>query len=193
VRLLFESVEHCANSFSIFLRIPAWSKDFTLRVNGESSTLEPGNGYLRIRREWRTGDYVELDLSMKTELVESHPFVEANRWKAAVKRGPIVFCAEHADNPTIDVRTLALKEGKLQTEYTEYEPLGKVVTVTGRGIAHALDSWKGRLYTAQKNVGRSRPKEVSFRLVPYFSWANREAGSMTVWMGNSLRDHQSHH
>lgn len=134
VKLLLESVESCDDSFSIFLRIPAWSKDFTLRVNGESSALEPRNGYIRIYRKWKTGDYVELELSMKTELVESHPFVEANRWKAAVKRGPMVFCAEHADNPAFDVRTLALTEDKLQTQYAEYEPLGKIVTVTGRGL-----------------------------------------------------------
>ena len=45
-------------SFELSLRIPAWSRDTALALNGESLLAE--TGYTRISRRWKNGDTVEI-------------------------------------------------------------------------------------------------------------------------------------
>ena len=47
-------------TFPIRLRIPGWSEQTTIRVNGEALSDRPRQGFVRIEREWRTGDRIEL-------------------------------------------------------------------------------------------------------------------------------------
>jgi uncharacterized protein len=49
--------------FPLGLRIPHWCKKATLSVNGKAVPLG-GPGYAEVRREWRQGDRVELNLDM---------------------------------------------------------------------------------------------------------------------------------
>ena len=46
--------------FELALRIPAWSKETVLKVNGEAIKTEVG--YTRIDRKWTNGDVIELTL-----------------------------------------------------------------------------------------------------------------------------------
>ncbi len=70
-----------------------------MTVNGTpvDTTLE--KGYVRIARQWRAGDTVELVLPMPVRRVVANEKVEADRNRVALQRGPIVFAAEWADNP----------------------------------------------------------------------------------------------
>lgn len=58
-----------AQTFVVNLRIPAWASGASLHINGrqESSPLLPGT-FAAIRRQWRTGDRIELDLPLRTRL-----------------------------------------------------------------------------------------------------------------------------
>ncbi len=64
-----------------------------LLVNGEPHEVTPGS-YAEIRRQWNSGDEIELTLPMEPQLVEAHPLVEETRNQIAVKRGPLVYCLE---------------------------------------------------------------------------------------------------
>ena len=53
--------------FTLMLRIPAWSKQTQMYVNGVA--LEASQGYVSIDREWSTGDAVEMEFDMRTEAI----------------------------------------------------------------------------------------------------------------------------
>lgn len=63
-------------------------------------------GYVAIRRRWQAGDEFILDLAMPVERIRAHPDVRADQGRVALKRGPIVYCVEEADNATAPHRTL---------------------------------------------------------------------------------------
>src|SRR5581483_9641135 len=83
--------------WSLSLRIPSWATGARAAVNGEDSDVEPIAGYLRIRRAWRVGDGVDLELPMWPRLVAPHPCIDAMRGCVAIERGPLVYCVEQAD------------------------------------------------------------------------------------------------
>jgi DUF1680 family protein len=84
--------------FELALRIPAWCSAAKIKVNGKSVPVKVEQGYARVARAWRGGDKVELTLPMEAQLVRAHPSVWADAGRAAITRGPIVYCLEGADN-----------------------------------------------------------------------------------------------
>ena len=73
-----------SEEFTLKLRIPAWSKESTLTVNGEAvQSVTPGS-YADIKRVWKTGDKLKLTLDMhcRKETLNDH-FV--------LKHGPITL------------------------------------------------------------------------------------------------------
>jgi hypothetical protein len=70
----------------------------TLRVNGSPYPLRTRSGYASVEREWRDGDVVRLALPMPPRKVICDPRVDDNRGKAAIMRGPLVYCVEAADS-----------------------------------------------------------------------------------------------
>ena len=92
-------------AFDLKLRIPGWAKSATAAVNGESIALTATNGYATIHRVWREGDVVTLDLKMPAERLYAHPNVRMDVGRAALRRGPLIYCVEEADNPGGPVQT----------------------------------------------------------------------------------------
>jgi DUF1680 family protein len=175
--------EASGKEFGLKLRIPGWTREPLLRINQRPASLEQnaaGKGYAEVRRAWRAGDVVELDLPMPTKLVEANPLVEETLNQVAVKRGPVVYCLESADLPA---GTKILDVGISPTidllERYDQRLLGGVVVLEGRATAKPSSSWDGQLY---REVQRSTPRQIRLRLVPYSVWGNRGAGEMTVWM-----------
>ena len=70
-----------------------------LTVNGSAVRGDAEAGYLTLTRGWQRGDRVELVLAMPPRLLTAHPRVDAVRGTAALSRGPLVYCLEHADVP----------------------------------------------------------------------------------------------
>jgi uncharacterized protein len=57
--------------FEVLLRVPAWCDAPTVRVNAEALEVERSpEGFLRLEREWRTGDRIELALPMRVSPLE---------------------------------------------------------------------------------------------------------------------------
>lgn len=83
--------------FSLHLRHPGWvpAGEFSVRVNGQpvAVTSKPAS-YAEIRREWRDGDRVEIELPMRTT-VERLP--DGSEW-VAILRGPIVLASPAGTN-----------------------------------------------------------------------------------------------
>jgi uncharacterized protein len=165
-------------TFDLKLRIPGWAKGATAAVNGEAIALKPVNGYASIRRLWRKGDAVTLDLKMPAERLYAHPNVRMDVGRAALRRGPLIYCVEEADNPGGPVQTLALpRSGALDVEWRN-DLFGGVVTLKARAKRLVPGKRAGSLYSTEPPAA----EDVALIALPYHLWANRAVGSMQVWV-----------
>jgi len=179
-------------SFSLFLRVPGWAEGATASVNGESvgAAVRPGR-YLELRREWRAGDVVQLHLPMEARRIECHPFVPNNEGRVALARGPLVYCLEGVDHPLVDLRSVWLPDDSELHSTFDAGFLGGLVGLSAQAQGVRLEEWNGRLYRTRRREGTdAAPKlglgsAVTLRALPYYAWANREAGSMQVWIRRS--------
>lgn len=101
--------------FTLYLRVPRWSKGAEVRVNGQPVKPDaPEAGLLATRREWKTGDTLELQLPMEIRLVKGRRTQEG---RVAIARGPLVFTFNPKRNPefaNIDPRLLTLDPASVQ-------------------------------------------------------------------------------
>ena len=81
-----------AKRFTLALRRPYWAGDgFSIKVNGQPwKEITPADSYVKINREWRQGDTVELNLpkTLRTEPVPDNPSRMALMW------GPLVLAGD---------------------------------------------------------------------------------------------------
>lgn len=179
VELQIESGREAA--FGLALRIPAWADGAEVAVNGApvDQPVEPGT-YLRVHREWRSGDTVQLVLPMAVRCLMSHPRVEANRGQMALARGPLVYCLEQADHPGVDVRDVRLPAGATWEPTAEPALLGGIITLRGEAVVAGCP--RDTLYQPFQRE-ETNGRMVPVTAIPYYAWANREAGPMRVWVG----------
>jgi DUF1680 family protein len=148
---------------------------FTVKVNGaELKYRIDEQGYISINRNWTNGDAIEIDFPMEIQVVETHPEVEADAGRIAVERGPILYCAEWADNPDDKVLSLIV-DPKQDFNLEKTDQLGGIYQIKGtaRQASRMLDG----------SVTLSG--ERSLTLIPYHLWNNRGPGEMTVWMATN--------
>jgi DUF1680 family protein len=77
-------------TFPLQLRIPAWSSQTVLKVNGKTIPTTPGT-YATIERSWKPGDVVTLELDLRGRIVPA-PGGETHQ---AIVRGPIVLAMDN--------------------------------------------------------------------------------------------------
>jgi uncharacterized protein len=165
---------------SLFLRIPGWSKNARISVNGKVRNVPviPGE-YSELPGKWSAGDVIELNLPMTATLLEANPLVEETRNQVAVKRGPVVYCLESADLAGTDVFAIAIPTSiTLKTRMIKIED-SNILSLEGEAKLIENSGWKDQLY---KEVSPVELRSVPIRLIPYFAWGNRGSSDMTIWM-----------
>jgi hypothetical protein len=161
-------------TFTLHVRIPGWAKDAT--VDGRPTTA---GSFVPLRRSWKAGEVVEINLPMQARLVQANPLVEETRGQVAVMRGPILYCLESADLPA-GVRLLNVSLPADATLAPERDiSLANSVVLRCDGVAREEAPWPGHLY---RDLAPSEARRIPIRLVPYFAWDNRGPGEMTVWI-----------
>ena len=166
--------------FTLWLRVPTWSGEkfvpgelynyadendakVVARVNGRKVRSEVVNGFIPIRREWKAGDRVELEIPMPVRYSVADERVEADRGRTCITRGPLVFCAEEPDN----------KEQVSSYVVDKIGQQGEVAPFTDGNM-------KG-IPTITIDASNS-----PLKLIPYYSWNNRGDGTaMNVWFKTS--------
>ena len=89
-----------------------------------------------INRTWNKGDVVTLDLPMPAERLYAHPGVIMDAGRVALKRGPLVYCVEEADNPGGRVQRLKLpREAELRGR-RRADLFDGIVTLSATGDRH---------------------------------------------------------
>jgi DUF1680 family protein len=93
-----------AAEFSIYLRIPAWAERASISVNGKAvPAAEVAGRFIAIRRVWKNGDRVEMELPMKLRL---EPIDAQHAETVALLRGPLVLFAISDAPPLVTARQL---------------------------------------------------------------------------------------
>ncbi|HOA72015.1 MAG TPA: glycoside hydrolase family 127 protein [Phycisphaerae bacterium] len=168
--------------FTLSLRIPQWwCSSPAVKVAGRPlHDMVLDKGYVRIRREWKPGDTVELSLSMPVQRMQAHPQVTANVGRVALQRGPIVYCLEAVDNGGRVADLVLPRDAKLAAEKVA-DLLGGVVVIRAQALRVDVPSWEGRLY---QPLPSAKPAQLT--AVPYAVWDHREAGQMMVWIPEAV-------
>jgi DUF1680 family protein len=169
---------------SIKLRVPGWARNrpapgslyafadalntpAVVTVNGKSISATPDAlGYITVDRTWKTGDSISLELPMDVRKVVADTRVKQDRGRVAIERGPIVYCAEWPDcDGGSALETLI--DPRADVKPSVDTSLGSGVTV---------------LNTVARRLTNPRAEARPLRLVPYYLWANRGVGQMSVWL-----------
>lgn len=100
--------------FTLRLRLPRWAAKPEITVNGEPWSFEHSPGsFLAIKRNWQSGDTVNIDFAPTLRLVKGRA---AQAGRAAVMYGPLVFTLNRAHNPALqeaDLRMITIDPATL--------------------------------------------------------------------------------
>ena len=169
--------------FTLRFRIPGWAKDqaipsdlyrftdkktqaYNITLNGKPVKYTLQNGYAVITRSWLPQDEVTLNLPMEVQQVAASQKLKDDQGKVALQRGPIVYCAEWADN---NGRVSNIELTPKTALVPSYKPdlLNGVMVLTGTAL--------------KKDSANTSIKTGNATFIPYYSWANRGKGEMMVW------------
>ena len=164
----------------IGIHIPAFTvKNYSVSVPGE---YRDGYYYLDVK----AGDVVEVKLEMVPKLNRANPKVAKDSGLGAVTVGPVVYCAEGADNGgevfsfTVDRNGLSLNK-EIPAQIGGFKPvadsLGQVYTVTAMGTSLVASDPDALYFTEEY-----REEKRELKLIPYFMWGNRGENQMRVWL-----------
>jgi len=183
--------KNSAGKFNLKVRIPGWVRNqvvpsdlytysdnvrlgYSVKVNGEEVQSELKDGYFCIDRKWKKGDKVEVHFDMEPRTVRANDKVAADKGRVAVERGPVVYCAEWPDN-NFDVLSAYMNQNpKFEVEFQKDMLYGINTLKTD---AQVLEYGKD---------GRLTTKDVKMTMIPYYAWAHRGRGNMSVWIAQDL-------
>jgi DUF1680 family protein len=166
--------------FTLAFRLPGWCPAMKISVNGQVVNVAAVShkGYAKINRLWKDGDRIELELPMPVLRMKANPLVRADIGKVALQKGPFVYCMEQADNGANLHQVLLPRDARLETSFDK-GLLGGVYVITAEAERIDEGAWDSALYRADAREIHQKT-EVTF--IPYYAWANRESGEMTVWV-----------
>lgn len=162
-------------AFALMIRIPAFIKQYELRVNGSAYNASSGRGYLKIERQWQNGDVVTLSFDLLPRRIHADPRVRADAGKTALARGPFIYCFEGIDNGECLSALRLPPDSQIVTKAYEADLLNGIASLSAAG--------KRTLEPAEQYT-ESAPEETDVFLtaIPYYAWANRGVHSMCVWI-----------
>ncbi|MBN1535809.1 MAG: glycoside hydrolase family 127 protein [Anaerolineales bacterium] len=163
-----------ASEFDVLLRQPSWCEEMRIDIinsvvvntpltrrepNNTASGYDPGSAvFRRIHHSWAPGDELAIDFDLPVHICRAHDKVKGHHDKAAITRGPLVYCLEGVDNPGVDIFTARLDLDSLEAVYDD-ELLGGIVKLMGKTV-----------------------DGTPLMFIPYFLWGNRGLSHMTVWV-----------
>lgn len=171
----------------IRLRIPLWASDDTfpgnlykfedhvgqkteITVNGQSAILRMDKGYAVLDRRWEPGDVVDINLPFEVRRVTAHPAIADNLGKMALQLGPLVYCAEFADQENGRVLDLRLnKSGNISFAWQDHQ-LGGCNMIKADG------------FRIRDSAEMNKKEPAIINAIPYYAWSHRGKGEMAVWL-----------
>ncbi len=176
------------------IRIPGWAQNeaipsdlyayqqpstqkIEIKVNGSPVEYQLVKGYAVISKKWKKNDKVELTLPMNVQRVVANTKIADDNGKVALQRGPIMYCAEWKDNDGKACNIIVPKGAVFTTEYVPSLLNGVMVLKVDVKAVNVNE-------TAQTVSTENK----TMTAIPYYSWANRGKGEMTVWFPEQVTD-----
>ena len=162
-----------AENLTLRIRIPGWSKQSVLIINGEPITKVIPGQYAEVRRIWKTGDSISVVLDMRGRLIHLGKLPES----IAIVRGPIVLARDaRLGGPNVDA---TIKPVTDNDGYFKLEPAG----VNQNGI---WMEFKAPFMLESHKEEANKP--ISLLLCDYASAGNTndESSWFRVWFPQSL-------
>lgn len=181
--------EH-VGKFVLHIRVPGWARDSAMpsdlyrfagatkdkkviiRINGREVNYSLDKGYAVFDRQWKRGDIIEMELPMGVEKVLANKKVAADNGSFALQRGPIVYCMEGADRKDSSVMSLMADTSTVFNAVYMPDKLNGIEELTAGGYILKRDSSSAVLRKVNTNLVA----------IPYYSWNNRGANEMEVWI-----------
>ena len=163
------------------VRIPSWSPEYRLTVDGVDVTGEMPvhDGFVSVEVADRT--VVELELDMSVKYMRANTAIRHDAGRLAVMRGPVVYCAESCDNraPLWDYR-IGDSAGEDIACAAGTGVLEGLQTVSVPALLTPDDASDAPLYMPADH-GARQADHTRLEMIPYHAWANRGASQMQVW------------
>ncbi|MGZ3871405.1 MAG: glycoside hydrolase family 127 protein [Mucilaginibacter sp.] len=183
-----------AMDMNLKIRIPGWARDVAMpsdlyayenpsaqkieiKVNGKAVDYQLKKGYAVISKKWKKNDKVELTLPMAVQRVVANTSLTDDNGKVALQRGPIMYCAEWKDNDGHAVNIIIPKNTAFETAF-EPAVLSGITVLKAKIKSVNIDEAAQTITTENKIM----------TAIPYYSWANRGKGEMTVWFPEQVKD-----
>ncbi len=187
---------------NLLLRIPGWVRNqvvpsdlyrysdtakpaYTVTVNGKTveGDVDANKGYLPVTGI-KKGDVVRIHFDMPVRTVVANNRVADDRGRVAVERGPLVYCAEAADNGGASVLRAVMNAHPTFTEVDGYTIAN---TETQGAPAFTVKALKTKAQLLGENAdGTVSVSPLQLTLIPYYAWNHRGANEMNVWMLQGL-------
>ena len=190
-----------AKNANLLIRIPGWARNqvvpsnlyqfadketpsYSVTVNGKAveADLSANKGYLPVKNI-RKGDVVRIHFDMPVRTVIANQKVADDKSKVAVERGPLVYCAEAADNNGEPVLRAVM--GKKPT-FNVVDNYSIQNTETKNAQAFTVKAIKTEGQILNDNADGISLKNCTLTLIPYYAWNHRGANQMNVWFYQNL-------
>jgi DUF1680 family protein len=150
--------------FTVALRVPAWSSGATVTVNGKAVEAARESGYALVRRRWKSGDRlgIQLPLPLRAEPTSDDPDT------IAILRGPLVLAADL---------------GAGASDLTQFAPV-----LVGKDVISAFTATGS---PAHYRVPEDTAKQRALDFAPFYGlYAARSVDVMHLGEMQPERDHQ---
>jgi DUF1680 family protein len=129
-----------SKEFTVYIRVPDRTTSVlytpvpevkglkSLSINGKPVKQEVVNGYAVIKRLWKPGDKIDLELPMEIQTITADEKIAADKGRVALRYGPLIYNVEKADQPDIEKY---IGTGPLSLVWDEDLP-GGVMTIKGK-------------------------------------------------------------
>ncbi|MDO7854478.1 glycoside hydrolase family 127 protein [Hymenobacter convexus] len=192
--LKFTVNQAATSDFNLLVRIPGWARNeampsnlytfaspsaekVVIKVNGKPVDYQLRNGYAVLARKWKKNDVVEVTLPMEVRTVVAHPKVLDDAGKVALQRGPVMYCAEWKDNDG-RASNIIVPAGTTFTATPKPDVLNGITELTATVPVVKIDAANNSISTVRQTL----------TAIPYYAWANRGKGEMTVWFPQQVTD-----
>ncbi len=146
--------------FTLAVRIPLWCEEYSFTY---AHFVKNGYAYFRIDKEC----VIDVCFELKAKLMKCSNKVRANMGKAAVIRGPFVYCMEEIDNG----KNLHLISLGVDSDFMLRDDELLVSAFREKESESLYSEWS-----------REETERVTVKLIPYYRWANRGENEMIVYI-----------